>query len=52
MGQLTVRTSEFLALVPAFRTLHLLFGCHVQPQYDSFCSVLFYLLFLYLVVIF
>lgn len=44
-----MRTSGFLALLPAFGTHHLLLGYHIQLQYDSFCSVLLYLLLLCLV---
>lgn len=37
---LTTGVGVSLTLLPAPRTLFLLLGCFVQPQYESFCLVL------------
>lgn len=44
-GELAVRMSVSLTLMPALGALFLLVSCHVQHQYDSFRFILFYFIF-------
>jgi hypothetical protein len=49
VGLPTVGTGAVSDSLPAFQTLFLLLGCPVQPKYESYCNLIYYVWLIFLV---